>query len=421
MKRLIVLALTTLIIISSAASVHAYSKNLLSPALSILSDSEVMVKSALVSTGIRFTKEDFFRSIGCEVSSITVTALPPVSAGTLMLGDAPVSVNQTISASSLDNLVFKGNNGCIETSFRFKSGAEYSIECVLKYTDSVNTAPVVASADAVEVWTQCDIATYGTLRATDPEGDSLTFEIVKYPEKGLVSLTNKSNGDYIYTPCDGVTGEDSFTYTVRDEWGNYAGEYTVNIDIDRAVSELVFADMDGHWAHNAALVMASEDAMELRSTGGLLYFDPDEEITREDFLVTVMKVLGAGEIEPRNTVFADDDEISDAASGYINRAYSLGIIKGSIVGGKLCFNPKDSITRAEAAVILNAIIGAEEPDIVPVFADNDSVPAWAKSSLYALNEAGVLSGTGSGNISPNGVLNRAQTAQILLTVKKLYG
>ncbi len=420
MKRLIILALTTIIIISSVTSVHAYSKKLLSPALSILSDSEVMIKSAPVSTGIRFTKEDFFRSIGCEVSSITVTALPPVSAGVLMLGNVPVAVNQTISAASFDKLIFQGNSGCIETSFRFKSGAEYSIECVLKYTDSVNTAPVINSADAVEVWTQCDIATYGTLRATDPDGDELTFEIVKYPEKGLVNLTNKSNGDYIYTPCDGITGKDSFTYTVRDEWGNYAGEYTVNIDIDNTVSELVLSDMDGHWAHNAALVMASEDAMELRSEGGLLYFDPDEEITREDFLVTVMKALGAGEIEPRSTVFADDDEISDEASGYINRAYSLGVIKGSITGGKLCFNPKESITRAEAAVILNAIIGAEEPDIIPVFADNDSVPAWARSSLYALNEAGILSGTGSGNISPNAVLNRAQTAQILLTVKKLY-
>jgi len=71
-------------------------------------------------------------------------------------------------------------------------------------------------------------------------------------------------------------------------------------------------------------------------------------------------------------------------------------------------------------IILNAIIGAPVPETVPVFADGSSVPAWAKGSIYALTNAGVFKGTGSGKFSPNDVLSRAQTAQILLTVKKLY-
>ena len=70
------------------------------------------------------------------------------------------------------------------------------------------------------------------------------------------------------------------------------------------------------------------------------------------------------------------------------------------------------------AVILNAIIGADEPETVPVFADHSSVPVWAQGSLYALSNAGIFTGTGSGNLSPNASLSRAQTAQILLTVKK---
>jgi len=88
--------------------------------------------------------------------------------------------------------------------------------------------------------------------------------------------------------------------------------------------------------------------------------------------------------------------------------------------GLLCFNPKDNITRAEAAVILNAIVGAESPDVVPVFADSGTVPAWAKSSIYALTSVGVLSGTGNGNFSANEAVSRAEVAQMLLTVKKLY-
>lgn len=420
MKRIFILSLAVITVALCAWHVSAYTKNLLSPALALLSDDTMMIKSAVVSSDIRFTGEDFKRSVGCDVDSITITALPPSTAGTLLLGNAPVSVSQTISYASLSSLRFRGNTECVETSFRFKSGADYSIECRLKYTDSVNLAPVIASDDAVAVWTQCDIATYGTLEGYDPEGDALTFEIVDYPEKGLVRLTNRSTGDYVYTPCDGVIGEDSFSYAVRDVYGNYSEVRTVSVDIDKAVSKLVFADMDGHWAHNAALVMASEDAVDVRSEGGLLYFDPEREVTREEFLVTVMKSLGAGEVAPRSTVFADDDEISREASGYVHRAYTLGIIKGSVEDGVLFFNPGDTITRAEAAVILNSIIGENEPNTLPVFADNSAVPAWAKSSLYALNKAGILRGTGSGYISPNKTLNRAEVAQILLTIKKTY-
>ncbi|MBR4896625.1 MAG: S-layer homology domain-containing protein, partial [Clostridia bacterium] len=173
-----------------------------------------------------------------------------------------------------------------------------------------------------------------------------------------------------------------------------------------------------HWAHNAALVMASVGAMDVRAVGGALLFDPDTAVTREDFLVTVMKALGAGDLEPTETVFADDAMIAPSASGYVARAYALGIIKGQDEGGALWFRPKDTVTRAEAAVILNAIIGAEESDAVAVFADSASVPAWARSSLSALTSAGIFRGTGAGTISANRGLTRAEVAEILLNVRK---
>ena len=52
--------------------------------------------------------------------------------------------------------------------------------------------------------------------------------------------------------------------------------------------------------------------------------------------------------------------------------------------------PSSKITRAEAAVILNTILGADEPDAVAVFADHSDVPAWAQGSLYALSDAGIF-------------------------------
>ncbi len=421
MKRILALFLLSAIFLCSLGiPAGAASDGMLSPALKILSENKSMICSGLLASEIRFSEEKFRLGTGADLDSITITALPSATDGTLMYGNAPVSVNQMISATSLDKLRFVPASGCRESSFRFKTFGSYSMECSLKYTDTVNYPPTVSRTGDVAVWTQNDIATFGTLNGSDPEGDDITFEIVNYPKQGLLHILNSSSGDYRYTPFDGVTGKDSFTYIVRDEWGNYSEPCTVSVDIDKIKSDLVFEDMEGHWAHNAAIVMVSDQFMGVSSVNGKLYFNPEAEMTREEFLVTVMKALGAGDIPPAVTVFADHDKISEEYTGYVARAYRLGIIKGTVNNGVSYFNPTEKITRAEAAVILNTILGEEEPDVVPVFADSSSVPVWARSSIYALTNAGILGGTGSGNISADSALNRAQVAQILFTVKNLY-
>lgn len=404
-----------------SSGVNAYSGGMLSPAMKLIAEDYEMICSSVVNGDITMSKDDFIIAVGGDIDYITVTALPSSADGTLYYGDAPVVANQIISASSLNKLRFRANGNAYEASFRFKTVGEYSFSCKLCYTDSVNLSPVTAmSDDAVAVWTQCDVSTYGKLSGSDPDGDDMKFEIVSYPEKGILRLTDCSRGNYIYTPCDGMTGNDSFTYTVRDSYGNYSAETEVEVTIDKRECELVFADMEEHWAYNAALVMAAEESMEIRSSGGKLYFDPDETVTREEFVVTVMKSLGSGNIVQRDTSFADNDDIAVDARGYIARAAELGIVKGSSDDGICNFNPKAAITRAEAAVVLNSIIGAEEPDVLPVFSDGNSVPVWAKGAIYALSDVGIFKGSGDGTISPNDVLSRGETAQILMTIKQLY-
>lgn len=417
MKRLLIS-----LILASALTIpaHAYSSGMLTPGLEHFTAQCSMIRSSLTATEITFSRSDFENALGSVPKLITVTALPPMTDGTLYYGSAPISVNQILTSAGLDQLRFVPSKTCESSSFRFRTDGAYSIECALKFTDAVNHAPSAASdPEALAVWSQQDIAHYGVLAGSDPEGDEVVFEITERPERGILELTDPSAGTYRYTPCDGMTGKDSFAYTVRDEWGNYSTPVTVTVEVDEPACELVFADMDGHWAHNAALVMAADQVMDAESVDGQLYFRPDEEMTREEFLVTVMKALGAGEIAPASTVFADHDAISASATGYVNRAYDLGIVKGSWENGELCFMPSAKITRAEAAVILNTILGRDEPDAVAVFADHSDVPAWAQGSLYALSDAGIFTGTGSGKISPNDVLDRGQTAQILLKVKNL--
>ncbi|MBQ3125498.1 MAG: S-layer homology domain-containing protein, partial [Clostridia bacterium] len=97
----------------------------------------------------------------------------------------------------------------------------------------------------------------------------------------------------------------------------------------------------------------------------------------------------------------------------------LGYVRGREVEGVFKFCPDDTVTRAEAAVILNNILKPEVPTVRAVFADADGVPAWAYDALSALNTLGVMSGTGGGVISANSPITRAQAAQIFCAVMAL--
>ena len=74
-----------------------------------------------------------------------------------------------------------------------------------------NTAP---AAMALSLTTQTDTPVTGSLKATDKEGDALSFALGNAPALGSVVIT--PDGTVTYTPASGVTGNDQFSYTVSD-------------------------------------------------------------------------------------------------------------------------------------------------------------------------------------------------------------
>ncbi len=409
-------------ILAALLGLTPVSASILSPGLYLLSPEADMIKSGIVCSEISFSAADFADALGVAPSTITVTSLP--TSGKLYLGDHMVRLQQVITEKQLAALRYVPGDTRESVSFRFRAEGDYSHLCTLCFSDTANSAPVTVSntasmtASGLSQWTQQNISLYGTLSGTDPDGDAIRFELLDYPEKGICTITNAASGDFVYTPYDGALGADSFTYRVRDSYGQYSGAVRVSVTIAEPVTTTVFADMDGHWAQNAVMVLSAEGIVRGVQVGGASYFHPDDISCREDFLVTVMRALGAGEIPPCPTDFADDTEISAEASGYVQRALSLGIIHGSEVDGRLCFRPRDPVTRAEAAVICNAILGAETPERIPTFADNSAIPTWAKPSLYALSDLGILRGTGDGNLSPDSPISRAQAAQMLYKIRQ---
>lgn len=419
------LACCLLILLFIGAALPIAARSPVSPGLSLLAAEADMAKSGLQYGEISFSADDFERALNrAKISSITVTSLPPAAEGKLKLGTTDVYAGQVIARSSLALLRFvPAASAVTESAFTFScEESGYAMTCALYLLPALNFSPTVALADenALTVSTHRSISCFGTLPAYDPEGDPLIYEIVSAPKKGSVVLTDASTGDYCYTPTAGKTGKDSFRYVVRDKYGNYSAAATVTIEISRPKTSVVFSDMTDHWAHNAALTMVEEGIMQGRQVGSVTCFDPAEPVSRGDFLVMAMNAAGISEVPTVvDTGFSDDDEISAAMKGYVAAAVELGYIQGRVVDGKSVFCPDDTITRAEAAVMLSNILDPEVPTVRPVFADADGVPAWAYDALSALNTLGVFKGTGSGMISANTIITRAQAAQILCAVMEL--
>jgi PKD repeat protein len=71
----------------------------------------------------------------------------------------------------------------------------------------------------------------GTLAAYDPDGDTLTFQIVSQPSRGSVSL-NSASGAFVYSLKGKSFGTDSFTFNVTDGH-TFSGTATISIEILR--------------------------------------------------------------------------------------------------------------------------------------------------------------------------------------------
>ncbi len=394
--------------------------NKISPAIDIIASENSMVKSSVLNDGeISFDTDDFDSTMGTNVGSIKITSLPSNEVGRLMLGNLYVVENQVINREDFSLLKFVGKSNSSTAVFKFKpNGYEYEIECSLIPLASVNLSPVASNGATVSAWTMKNISCFGTLLGYDPEGDDLKFEIVSYPKKALVCLTNVNTGDYIYTPYKNAKGTDAFSYRVRDAYGNYSEVCSVEIKIENKSSDMVFSDV-AKTDLNAVTIVCENNLMECSiNADGSFTFNPNEEITREEFIVLIMNVMGAKDVpQIEKTRFADDKDIKPEYKGYLESAFSLGIIKGENKVDGVHINPKRPITLAEGAVIINNIIGAKKDTCLTVFADDDEIPDWARASIESLTEVGILK-KDEGKISPNQPLTKAQVATILMSLLK---
>lgn len=396
-----------------------------SPALYVLAEQNGMAKAALRGNAIRFGHDDFARAVNLsEIDEVTITEIPPITDGELRLGNVVVNRGQTVSGSNLSLLSYVASDADIQTSsFRFSvNGSPVDISCKLYLLEQVNACPTlsVAPEASLNVSTHRNITLYGTLPCYDPDGDETIIEIVSYPKNGILTLTDRSTGEYTYTPRVNNVGKDSFTYVARDIYGNYSASATVSLSVVKPSTSVVYADLVDSPLCNAALDVTEADLMSGTQIGQQTYFYPEQEVSRADFVVMAMRAIGIDEPSPlTRTVFSDTAQLSEQTQKYLATAYELGYIQGEQgADGSRCFAPDRSITRSEAAVILSRMLNAATPTVTPVFSDSEQIPAWASSSVYSLSALGVMA-SDDGSISPLSAVTRGDAARMLSVVLQI--
>jgi hypothetical protein len=131
----------------------------------------------------------------------------------------------------------------------------------------------------------------------------------------------------------------------------------------------------------------------------------------------VMKAAGikVGSVM-QNTSFDDNDKIPESIRTYISYAQRMRYVNGKFDGTGLYFDADAPITRAEAAVVINNILGATVPTSKPVFSDSDDIPTWAEGSVYALYTIGIMQRTEGDVIGAREDVTRAQAAQMIYSM-----
>ena len=392
-----------------------------SPALDVIASEYGLTKVSLISRDVYFESGDFEAATGMEgLDSISVISLPDSSHGTLMLGNITVAPGQSVSRKNLDNLRFvPRTDSTTEASFDFSpnGGSKSAYTCSIYLLEKENSAP---SAMSSTLSTYNDMPVYGMLKAFDPENDPVKFELVSKPVNGTISFNEASPSSFVYTPTVSKSALDSFEYVAVDKYGNRSEPASVSLNIFESDTNVFFADLDGHWAHFAAIRCISSGVMSFTAKDGEYTFSPDAPVSRAEFCASLMKNAGyTGFNSVSGTGYADDADIPEEYKGYIAAASVLGITKGVGDGETLSFCPNNQITRAEAAVMIERLynisgeIEASTPAVLPVFADYESVPVWAADSMNALCSTGIINGSADGNISPYAGLTRAQVAVML--------
>lgn len=175
-------------------------------------------------------------------------------------------------------------------------------------------------------------------------------------------------------------------------------------------SAVAFTDTVTHWAKD----QIRQAVVKCIVTGySDQTFRPEKPITREEFAVMLVRALSL-DSKGKQLTFKDNSKISNWAYAEVKTAVNAGIITGYADG---TFRPQDRINRAEVtAMAVRALQLEHKPVVRTSFADDASIPAWAKEYVKAASDKKIVEGRSGNNFAPLAQTTRAEAAVIMLRI-----
>ncbi len=411
MKKQVILGLVIGLLVCTAVSVSA--EGALSPAIRVMQTDAAVQKTGVGRNSVSFCEEDFAAVLGENGAAIRVTSLPAVAAGVLKLGAVGVVPGQWIAREALSALRFVPSGEEKTAQFSFAPDGGYYDEpfvCTVSLLDALNFAP---TAKDVSLSAMNGVSAFGTLAATDPDGDAMTFRVLTAPKKGSVKLTDAASGTFRYTADADAHGKDVFTYAAVDCYGNVSATATVRVDTEENGAGFLYADLGQSAWQAPAVALAADGILVGETIGSEHFFYPEKAVSRGEFLMMAMKAAGIAPVTGAESSFADRAEFSATEKRYIETAEALGYVVGMETERGRCFCPSRTITASQAATILGRI-----SEKSAAFADACLVSATDEAEIsdeaYALMAAAGIA-LPTDRSTP---LSRADAAKLLVSVRK---
>ncbi|OBZ17618.1 S-layer homology domain-containing protein [Bacillus sp. FJAT-26390] len=174
-----------------------------------------------------------------------------------------------------------------------------------------------------------------------------------------------------------------------------------------AAAAISFTDIKGHWAEDSIMEAASKGMIAGYPDGSFL---PNGSITRTQFAVILSRALQLQ--EQSSLTFTDAKKIPEWAKPEVAKAVKAGLIQGY---EDHSFRGDQTITRAEMAAIAARSLKIQESDGTQInFADNSSIPSWAKEWVEIVAQKGIMQGRGGNRFVPGEHATRAEATVIVL-------
>ena len=196
--------------------------------------------------------------------------------------------------------------------------------------------------------------------------------------------------------------------------GTFVGT-TVTQNTQNAINKNAFTDIEGvDWAIESINALYDKGIIAGRTAE---LFEPDEAVTREEFVKLLVCALGYQDEAYTNDVFTDVSDNSWYVS-YVNIAYEKNLVNG--IGDNM-FGSGMLITRQDMSVMIYNALKAEGIECEktnPVFADADKIAGYAKEAVGTLYSMGIINGVSETEFDPQSHATRAQAAKIIYGVLK---